>query len=99
MRIIFTGHGQHRLKRTIDFRVSRSKQLHLIAAFDQALAEIKNNPLSSPMSLRWDRKIDARDLCDFHFCLLVNLDSRRSNSSKWLARRNDVTAAMCNELR
>jgi hypothetical protein len=47
------------LQETIDLRVSRSKQLHLIAALGQALAEIKNNPLSSPVSLRWDRKIDA----------------------------------------
>ena len=54
LRIVFTGHGQHGVQETIDLGVSGSKQLDLMPAPGEMLAEVKNNPLRSAVSLRWD---------------------------------------------
>jgi len=63
--LVCTCYRQDRVKRAIDFRVSRSKQLHLMSTFGEVLTKIKDNPLRPPMALRWDRKIDAGDLTIF----------------------------------
>ena len=51
LRIILTCDGEHRLQQTINPRVSRSEQLHVMAAPGEVLAEIKDNPLGSTLSL------------------------------------------------